>query len=159
VNHAYAASDERRRDDQLRKVLYCCPNSPEAAPIGVGAVPAAVLPRIRLFPYERVVPETPVPLKVMSLFEIRTVDPAPARMPVAFWLITLSLTVRLPPGSVSTPAAAFPMKADRVAITLLPLPTPMPKLFRLEWVLSIIEITAPVVGAMLIPHCSESRYS
>src|SRR5436189_5014276 len=99
--------------------------------MGVGAVPAAVLPEMRLLPKEDVAPVMAVPLKAMSVLEIRTVVVPPAFwMPVPLLLITLLLmlsSVEPEADWAKTPALTLPENTEFVIMARGPVLMEMPK--------------------------------
>src|SRR4051812_19866453 len=85
-------------------------------PTGAGTLPALVFPEILLLPKDNGLPDMPVVLNMMSLFDDRTV-PA-AWIPTLLWLLTLSFTLISAPGSASMPAAAFSLNTERLIATV-----------------------------------------
>ena len=101
-------------------------------PAGVGAVPAAVLPEIRLLPKDDVAPVMPVPLNAMSVLEIRIVVAPPLFwMPVPLLLMTLLLMLTSVEPALDwtkIPALTLPENSEFVIMARGPVLMEMPKL-------------------------------
>src|SRR5258708_21932234 len=103
-------------------------------PAGLGGVPGAELPKIRLLPNEKVAPAIAVLLKVISELENNIVPPL--CRPVPLKEITEQSIPTWPPGSASMPTALLE-NSEWLILTLLPLATAMPKAFPSECTLSL----------------------
>ena len=93
-------------------------------------MPAPVLPKMRLFPNDVVVPVIPVVLNEISELEIDIVPPFCS--PVAFPETRELSRPTCEPASPSTPAEVLPEKTERVMLTLLPVAVATPKPLLIE---------------------------
>src|SRR5262249_3815655 len=132
------------------RTIYSWPFASATTPMGLGAAPALPLPETRLLPNENGVPVMPVALNAISLFDSRAIPLA--WIPTAVKLLTLSFTLISEPGSASMPDPRFPLNTERLIMALLAFATTTPCAFRLEWLLSMVALTAdPIAGNTWIP--------